>query len=349
MTPFLKKLLLIVVVAGVIGGLFYAYTAARKEAGKEAEQEEPVKAPTRVEEVGGENVVSLDQATQKASGISVAPLKKTSHRLQIPAYGTVVDLQELSNTRNSIATAQAQLDKASASLKVARQDFERAKSLYQKNENVSEKAMQTADGMLRAEEANSRVAQSAANASQADSLQRWGNVITDWLTRDTAEFERLRVQKDLLIQLTVFPGAGENAGPSVAKVQAANGRFIVGKLVSQAPRTDPRIQGLSFFYVVPVENAPLLPGMNIAALLPMGEPMQGVVVPASAVVWSQGKTWVYQETNSGHFVRREISTEQPVQDGWFETQGVSAGESIVTAGAQFLLSEEFRAEIEVGD
>ena len=104
---------------------------------------------------------------------------------------------------------------------------------------------------------------------------------------------------------------------------------------------------MSFFYLAPARPQGLLPGMNVLAYLPIGPPVQGVMVPAAAVVWWQGKAWVYVQTDPNHFVRRELSTETPVPEGWFVGTGLAAGDSIVVRGAQLLLSEEFRAQIQV--
>jgi len=72
-------------------------------------------------------------------------------------------------------------------------------------------------------------------------------------------------------------------------------------------------------------------------------------VPASAIVWLQGKPWAYVQVQPNQFARREISTDQPVADGWVEAADFSKGEPVVVTGSQLLLSEEFREEISAGD
>lgn len=344
-----KKLIIILVAAGAIGGLVFAFIAGRKEVAAEAERERPVKAPTRVEVVNGENIVTFDAATRGSSGVVLGHLETISHRPQIRAYGTVIELGELTDLRNAIATADAQLAKANAAVEVVRKDYERVKGLFQANQNVSEKVVQTAEGTLRTEEANARTAQAALNAARATARQRWGAVVSTWLADGTPEFERLRLQDDLLIQVTLAPSQSAGAAPPQATVQTSGGRLIAAKFVSPALRTDPKIQGRSFFYVVATEDSDLLPGMNVSALLPAGEPVPGVVVPASAVVWLQGRPWVYAQVKLDRFARREVSTEQPVKAGWVQPKQFSPAEAFVVRGAQVLLSEEFRAQISVGE
>ena len=68
--------------------------------------------------------------------------------------------------------------------------------------------------------------------------------------------------------------------------------------------------------------------------------MKGLIVPTSAVVWSEGKAWVYQQTAADHFTRRAVPTDIPVEKGFFVAEGFSPGDKLVTRGAQALLSEE---------
>ncbi len=344
-----KKLIVILVAAGALAGLVFAFIEGRKEASAEAEREKPVKAPTRVEVVNGENIVTFDAATRTGSGVALGQLEAISHRPEIRAYGTVLDLGELTDLRNGIATAAAQLAKANAAVEVARKDYERVKGLFQTNQNVSEKVVQVAEGTLRTEEANAQAAHAALDATHATARQHWGAVVSTWLAEGAPEFERLRLQNDLLIQVTFAPSSSAMGAPAEATVQTASGRLVAAKFVSPALRTDPKIQGRSFFYVVSADDSDLLPGMNVTALLPAGEAASGFVVPTSAVVWLQGKSWAYAQVKPDKFARREVSTEQPVNGGWFQAKAFAADEVIVSKGPQVLLSEEFRAQISVGE
>ncbi len=80
-----------------------------------------------------------------------------------------------------------------------------------------------------------------------------------------------------------------------------------------------------------------------------GERISGVIVPDSAVVWLQGKTWTYVQEGPDRFVRREISLKQRTGEGWLVTKNYSVGDLVVVEGAQLLLSEEFRSQIRISD
>jgi hypothetical protein len=345
----MKKLLTFIIIAAIIGGLIFAFIEGREEFKRERERESPVKAPSRVEVVRGASVVTLDEAARQQSGVALGKLEAVTHRREVRAFGTVLDTQELTDLRGSLLTATAQLAKAKAALEVTRNEFERQRTLRQQNQNVSEKALQTAEGALRGEEANVAVAEAALNTAQASARQRWGAVVAQWLAADAPELGALQRQEQVLVQISAPSGATLPAAPDTATLQAADGAPIVAKLVSPAPRTDPKIQGRAFFYLAPVKDGALPPGRNVAAALPLGEPVPGVRAPDTAVVWLHGKAWAYAQTEPDRFARREVSTEQPADGGWFQPATFSKGEPFVLQGAQVLLSEEFRAQILIGE
>ena len=88
--------------------------------------------------------------------------------------------------------------------------------------------------------------------------------------------------------------------------------------------------------------------MNVTASLSVGAKVKGVFIPSSAVVWWQGKAWVYLQRKEGQFERIEIPIEHAVQDGWFASNGLSDSDKVIVTGAQLLLSEELRSQIKIG-
>jgi len=86
--------------------------------------------------------------------------------------------------------------------------------------------------------------------------------------------------------------------------------------------------------------------------LSSGSPIEGIEVPSSAVVWWTGRAWVYLRTGADTFTRHEIPTDAAAPGGNFIVPVNSLPQpipEIVAQGAQTLLSEEFRAQIQVGE
>jgi len=338
---------LVVIIGGV---LVLAFLQRRKgPAMEEGEREHSLTVPSRVSTQDGERIITLDQDTQRRSRIVVAPLTAVSHQEEISAYGTVLSLQDLIDLWSNYAAAKAQVEKTQASLGASRKEYDRLKGLHAAHQNISDKVLQAAEATWRADEASARAAQEAVQAVERTARQRWGGVLAEWLSDTSPALDRLMQQRDVLVQITVPAGVHLGSAPPTARVQTGDGTVVPAKLVSPAPHTDPRIQGLSFFYLAPAQMSGLLVGMNVLASLPVGSQAPGVIVPASAVIWWQGKAWVYVQKDAHRFVRREIGTDIPLKEGWFMKDRLQAGEQVVVGGAQLLLSEEFRAQIQVSE
>ncbi len=136
-----------------------------------------------------------------------------------------------------------------------------------------------------------------------------------------------------------LPSESAFAPPKSISLELPGGSRTHASFVSAFRRVDPRIQGRSFLYLA-LGQPGLAPGLNLVARLSIGSPLRGVVIPASAVVWSEGKAWVYMQVSPDGFTRSAMATDVPVDDGFFAGGGFSSGDKIVTVGAQALLSEE---------
>jgi hypothetical protein len=108
---------------------------------------------------------------------------------------------------------------------------------------------------------------------------------------------------------------------------------------------DPRLQVPSLLYLI-APHPGLVPGVNVSVFLPSGQEQLGVTIPSAVVVWSQGTAWCYVETSPGRFQRIPLQTREPEPQGWLVTEGIKPGARVVTSGAQTLLSEEFRFQIQ---
>jgi multidrug efflux pump subunit AcrA (membrane-fusion protein) len=161
---------------------------------------------------------------------------------------------------------------------------------------------------------------------------------------------RLIERVEFLLQITLPPGVQLEDVPATASVEVVGKpRRAEVRYISPATRTDARIQGLTYFYAAPA-NSGVLPGMNVRAFLANGKPVDGAIVPASAVVWWAGRAWVYRRTGDDTFSRREIPVDMPAeQDGGFVVPASLLADEgdVVIVGAQMLLSEEFRSQIQV--
>lgn len=343
-----KKSILAAILGAIVLALaVWGYLAGQKERAMEAQRETPVKAPSRVSQVQDQTAITLDAAGQKQSGIVMVAQQATVHRPMLQTFGTVLDVADLIALRNADVAAQTQVDTASAALQASHAEYQRLQSLHRDEHNISDKALQAAAAVWHADQAALRAAQAAMTAAQQTASQQWGVVLAKAAADNVPLFTRLVTRQQVLVQVVLPAVTSLAQPPTQARVQTVNGTFHAATLISPAPRTDPRLQGTSFFYTVPAQG--LLPGMAITAYLPTGTPVQGTMIPGSAVVWWQGRSWVYSRDQPDRFVRHALPVDNPVEDGWFVAKGFAHGEPIVATGAQLLLSEEQRSRIAVGE
>lgn len=297
--------------------------------------------------VNGEAAITLSEAAQRDDGIAVFRLTESPHRRELQAYGTVVDLRPLTDLDNRYDNAKAQLDIAQAKLAASQTAYERARALFGANKVISAAQYQTAEASYLVDRATLAGARSQLHSLEASAVQDWGPVLGRAVIEDKPVVQRLIARRLVLLQATLPAGERLFGQPTGAAAQADDGTLVPLDFVSEAPRTDPRLQGLSFYFTAPADSG-LLPGMNVVVLVPKGAEIDSVVLPESAVVWEGGQPWAYFSSGPNTFTRRPIATDWRATGGGYVVEGVADGAEVVTRGAQMLLSDEFRAQIKAG-
>lgn len=343
-----SRLLVVAAIIALGGLVVWGFLAGRNEAGIEAERERSVTIPIRVSTRNGEPVIALDAETQQRSGIETAALPSTPHQEQVRAYGMVLDVARLTDLSNNYTNAKAQVQTAQAKLAMSKPAFERAQRLYNDRQVVSQAQLQSAEAAFGTDQASLTATQAQVRTLTATAYQEWGSVLGKSLVEESPIITRLIERQDFLLQVTLPPGVSIPVPPSTAAIETVKGARAAITFISPATHIDPKIQGFSFFYTAPASSG-VLPGMNVLALLPSGRSIEGVSVPASAIVWWQDRAWIYRRTSQDTFTRVEIATDLTAPDGGYIVKNIPEGAEIVTRGAQSLLSEEFRAQIQVGE
>jgi hypothetical protein len=124
--------------------------------------------------------------------------------------------------------------------------------------------------------------------------------------------------------------------------------LIAAERVAVAGSVDPKFQGQTLlFRLAAGKKTTLRPGQAVTAHIPeAGRDESGVLIPSRAILRFQGAAWVYVQSAPGVFVRRMISLEHPSRGGWLLTAGFAPGQQVVVSGAQLLLSEEMKSQLE---
>lgn len=286
----------------------------------------------------GGQAVTLSRAEQARLGIRVAALTATSAKRRITAPAVVLSAQSLASARDAFVAAQARLETAQVNLGVAQRELARLKTLYKDDQNVSLKDLQSAQGAADSDAIDVRAARLRMSLQTSLVRQSWGGVVAKWVTDSSPALGRVLAQNAMLVEISL-PDGQRDPHAQIAWLASGGTDERPAKFVSPLPQVDPRVQGTSLLYLAPA-SSDLAPGVTLVAHLPVGRRAQGVVVPASAVVWFNGEAWVYAESAPGSFVRRPVATDFVVNGGYFVNQGLRNGDKIAIEGAQMLLSAE---------
>jgi hypothetical protein len=220
-------------------------------------------------------------------------------------------------------------------------------ALYRDDRNVSEQVYRSAEARFRSELARLAAADQGAAGIRDAMRNAWGETIAGWAADpDSRVMQSLLRQSAFLVQVVLpFDLAPANARSRVRVAPAvAGGMLHPARFVSDSPQIDPAFPGQTAFYLV--DGAGFRAGMRLTARIGTGGvAVDGVIVPAEAVVWHAGKAWAYVKEDEQTFARHEVSTRRELDGGWFNAQGFGMDDEVVVSGAQLLLSEEMKSQI----
>jgi biotin carboxyl carrier protein len=263
--------------------------------------------------------------------------------------------------------ARADAAEAEAALATARSSFDSKKKLNAENKGVSDRALEEAESKVKSEEARRSAAlqivqllesaQSVASTSQVRfelRAEQAGEVV-EAPARPGEAVEAgqvlLRIVRfDALVARVELPlGQRFDEAASTARIVPVGQEecVLVGQRIGLGTAADSAVHGLALLFRVQTPGASLRPGAAVVAQVPaVGGRRTGVTIPRRAVVRLMGKAWAYVLTGEESFTRRELLDAETAGDAWFVTRGFQPGDRVVTDGAQVLLSEELKAQIE---
>ena len=278
------------------------------------------------EETKGEGVSLTPDQVEKL-GIATQPAAATDYSQETAGFGVVLNHETLAQAAAELATAQA-------TERLSRSALARAKKLSGTPGAVSADVEETA--------AQKAEVDAAALTLTTRRLSSTLGMHPPWKNGDQdAMLQTLASGRVKLLRVT-FP-LGALRGETPRSLRAAHiganrpGAGWTMNVVWDAP-ADATVPGRSFFALLKGSDAG--EGERLQVWAPIGKPLSGVSIAAAAAVMSEGRYWCYVEKKPGTFERVEIDTSRATADGYFVTDGVAAGDKVVTAAAGLLLAKE---------
>ncbi len=342
-------------IAAAAAGLIALYLANRGGDDDDAAAARP-KPVAPAPAPGGEPVIALDTAAAAASGIALLTLKPAPQPMMMASFATVLDPAPLADLMQRAAAARAARDEAEARADAAAAEHRRDQVLFRDQHNVSAAALEAAAANDRAAAATRAGREADLRLLAAAASSQWGPVLGPDLIAAGSFAQSLARGEECLLAVGEPPHAPAEASrnpPAKAYATLAGegeGAQIEFGLVSRLSRVDPRSQAPLLLYAARCGRGALA-GMNLAVTLPGPMRPAALRVPAEAVLWWQGRAWVYREIAPGRFARLAIDTDEPAPGGGFiiPAQAGNAPLTVVGSGAAALFSEEFRSQIQLGE
>lgn len=266
-----------------------------------------------------------------------------------------------------LTQARADAAEAEASLAAARSSYEHKQALNAESKAVSDRALEEARAAVQTQEARLEAAQrilalletahngSAATGEMFDLTVPLAGEVVGVLTRpgeavepgqsllQVTSFDSLIARVELPVGVAFDP----HARTANIELVGTHSRTLPGDRIGLGAAVDTAAHGATLLYRVSNPDRSLRPGAPVVAQVPApGGERAGVLIPSAAIIRLFGRMWVYIAGAEDTFVRRQLIDGEWVDDSWFTVLGFAPGDRLVTAGAQVLLSEELKAQIE---
>jgi len=327
-----------VAVLAVVVVLVWIFSGSVKDEGDE--EERVTSAPPKISHTSsGQAVVELTHDEQSRIGLETEVLTAVTQAKEFTAYGVVLDPAPL-------ASLNAEVSSTRAAVEASRAEYERARLLHSEQQNVSRKDFEAARAKFQADEAQLNLL----NLRVAD---EWGTKIAAMAAGERARLiDALTKRVAALVRISLPPGQAFAQEPTRARVAALgfDNHPLVTRSIWFAPTVDSHLQGQSFMLIIQADGFSLRPGNAVSAQLESpGTAMSGVVIPEAAIVRTENRAWAYVQIAPTRFERRQLALTSLAARGWFVTAGFTGGDRVVVTGAQALLSEELKSQIQVKD
>ncbi|HEX4197402.1 MAG TPA: hypothetical protein VHZ26_08170 [Caulobacteraceae bacterium] len=270
--------------------------------------------------------VRMSPAIQQKLGIKTQALSSTQRASETDAFAKVLDPEPLVQLDSDLATA------------VAAAEASRA-------EAARSRALHAADGSIASKDLEAAVAQARSDALKVAMLRNrlsleWGPGVAHMSGAARAALVRGVVAgKVALVHVDTHNNEGQ-AGARTVKVDIGDDS-VAGVMLGPARAAEPRLQSSGLIVEVTGPDAILLSvGLTNSAHIESKSPQTGYIVPLASIIRYRGLDWAYVRDGPDGFDRRMLQNPVSQKDGFFVSQGVSAGDQVVTEGAAALFNAE---------
>jgi CheY-specific phosphatase CheX len=283
--------------------------------------------------------VLLDDEVLEYAGLETTRLEQSVWAKELAVQAAVINITPMIESYMALSKHNSAFQLALVEARSAEAEYERVKVM---KGSVAQKNIAYAKADWLSKQAQLNTAKTEKENELFLLRQYWGSEIANWVSGETTSFKALLKHEKVLIEValpSVMSGSDVTIASDINKTNITKATYV-----SQAGTETLFKQQPSTYFLVDSSN--FKAGMRVPAWVTNDdEKRNGFIIPDEAIVWYAGSPWCYIEEEPGTYKRRALEVVEHVHSGYFVDTGFSVDDALVIAGAQMLLSEEFRWQI----
>lgn len=299
----------------------------------------------------GLNQIRLTEAIVKNSGIQTTKIISSNKQSSFSNYGIVQATDTLIDLKNIYDQLMQEINTLQNQINTEEKKYLAFVDLNADGKNISDQTLldqQTLVNNLRVSVEKKVVLK---KNLQQKVLSQWGNKFYMAITGKAKDkqLNPLLNGEARLVKITLPSSDSDNSIPHKIIFTPINGNNETeGIYLDKAPTIEPSILGQTFYYLI--QSPDIRIGSKLIGFYKEKQNndkhMNRYEVQSSSIVWSNGLPWVFIEEEPFLFVKKPVSLENEIKDGWLViSEALSTNDIIVSKGAQLLLSEEYKYQI----
>ncbi|MDB6116966.1 MAG: hypothetical protein JWO08_747 [Verrucomicrobiaceae bacterium] len=325
MKTFIIGLLIGAILSGAAVWRFHAEPPATEAAHEEEHPKELAE-----HEKDGTVSVKIEEAGQKQMGLRFEVLTALPLQPETQAYGRVLNAAEL-------PLLLAEINVAEVGLKGSKLAYDRLKRLNGEAGTVSEQKVEEAQEAMKKDEV-------ALQSAHVKLVTTWGETVAG-RSDIQALAEQITANAAALVRLDLPPGLAFNTKTARVALPGSEDKAMEAEVLGPAPTADPVTQSASLICLIKAKG--WVPGTAVIGWLHEegAKAESAIAVPRTALLRHEGVVFVYLR-HEDEFTRSPVDLTVAMGDKWLAKGGLKAGDEVVVAGAQQLLSEELKGQTE---
>lgn len=305
--------------AGISAAVLLGLAPLRNATGTADGKEASASRPAAITSSARDGEVRLERAEQQRIGLAVAPVIATTAPAITHGFARGLD-------GGALAAIDAEIVTARAAASASQAEAARLAQLFAQDQSASAKSVEAARSQAAADAARVGLAERRVGLEYGPGLARLGGGARHALIADIAAGRAALVRIDV-------PGASLDAQ---SRIRIDDGALAV---LGPAAAADPRLQSAG---VLAILRGPAAASATSGRILDVkverGSAEPGAAVPRDAVLRWRGGLWVYRQDGPETFERVELVDARPIGGAWFVRSGLTAGNRVVTGGAETMLA-----------